>query len=115
MWLRPSNTVQINSLLDHFPKRTHFPELLDTPAQLLNCIVNFLLGGEPAYSDPQRRMRVFLVHAQRSQHIRRFQGRRGAGRTRRHCHFFYSHYKRFAFHIAERYVEVSVVSFVLIK
>ena len=51
--LTPLNRLQVNALLDHLPQWTHLPQLPHTPTQLLNRVLNLLLGREPADSDPQ--------------------------------------------------------------
>ena len=63
-------------------------------------------GREAADREADRAVRQFVVAAQRTQHIRRFQLSRRAGRTGRHRHVLDRHDQRFAFDVVEADVQV---------
>ena len=44
----PLDAVQVDALLDHLPQRAHVQEVLDVLSDLLDRVIDFFIGGEPA-------------------------------------------------------------------
>lgn len=103
----PLNRTQVNSLLLHLPQRTNLSQPLHLRDDHIGRLLHLPLLGEPRDSEPNRRVRQFIRHAQRPHHIRRLQRRAGARRPRGHRDIGHGHDQRLALHAGERQIHVS--------
>src|SRR3569832_1783189 len=67
---RPLNRFQVHALFGHFIERKHLPQLGDDLNNLLDRIVNLIIGIETAQAEADRRVSEFRPDAKCAQHIR---------------------------------------------
>ena len=74
---------------------------------MLADVVDLFLGVEAADAEANRRVRQLLADAERAQHVRRLERRRGARRARRHRDVLERHHQPLALDVREADVEVA--------
>ena len=103
----PLNRTHVNSLLLHLPQRANFSQPLHLRDNDISRLLHLPLLGKPRDSEPNRRVREFIRHAQRPHHIRRLQRRARARRPRGHRDIRHGHNQRLALHARERQIHVA--------
>ena len=76
--LTPVNTRNVNPLLHHLPKRTHIPQLVDSPHDMPHNEIDLSFGGKPTDTKTERGMRHVFGGAKRTEDVRGLEGGRSA-------------------------------------
>lgn len=107
--LTPLNRLQINSLLDKFPKRAQLPQEGHPLLHRFQHIIDLALGCEPADAKPDTAVRALVAVAQRTEHVARFEGGGRASRAGGEGDIFERHEEGFAFDVREGDVDAAGV------
>mmetsp|Transcript_3222 Transcript_3222/g.5848 ORF Transcript_3222/g.5848 Transcript_3222/m.5848 type:complete len:304 (+) Transcript_3222:228-1139(+) len=108
--LGPLDRLEVNALLDHFPKGTHFTEARHMFFEQFQDKVHFLFRGEATNTETKARVGQFIVHTQGTKNVGRLQTCRRASTAGTDSNVFQCHEQTFSFHIGKGVIQTSHIS-----